>query len=99
MVAHPAPGERGFSKSATQTRPAVFSAGRRSRAMRPFYLALSGCMVILVVVAGLLFVYEHAGYDLALPGATAIQLGNPLSLRQQQITYRLPRGVSLSDVF
>lgn len=68
--------------------------------MRHVYLALASCMVVLLFGAGLLVMYGRAGYDLALPDATNIQLEGPaLSVRQQQITYHLPSSRSLNDVY
>jgi hypothetical protein len=81
-------------------RPADLSTGRGSILMRYVYLTLASCMVVLLLGAGILFMYGRAGYDLALPGATSIQLDGPaLGVRQQQITYRLPPSHSLNDVY
>jgi hypothetical protein len=80
-------------------RPAEITAGRGSITMRQVYLTLAGCMAVLLLGLGLLFVYDRAGYDLTLPDATDIQIDTPLSARSRQMMYQLPPNRTLNDVF
>ena len=67
--------------------------------MRQIYVILAGGLAALFLGIGLLLVYDRAGYGLAPPGAADVQPGGPPSARQRQVSYRLPPGRSLTDVY
>ena len=67
--------------------------------MRQVYLTLAGCIAVLLLGLGLLFVYDRLGYDLALPDAAVIQIDDPISARSRQMIYQLPPKRTLNDVF
>ena len=67
--------------------------------MRRVYLTLAGCMAVLLLGLGLLFVYDQAGRELTLQDAGDVRIDGNAIARRQQIMYHLPPNRTVNDLY